>query len=308
MVVRLSNGFVQLDCYPEHGFVITAIRPRGTDRNILWNARGASFDALPTRELGPAGPESIDSFDRQVLAGGWFPMFPTAGLPGDSGDHWMHGEAARLAWDIVSTSESELVCRLRTPVSGFELERSVRLESSTVIVSMTATNDSGSAQSITFGEHPCFSRKIFAGASLVATPREAHVTSHADPLNATLVENAQFMWPNAPLTSGATADLSNIPLVPDGRHDHITLHDIGCVEIRGDQLSVLLSWDQAAMPNALIWEHFQPIGSPWGGDVFAVEPSSAPGRTWTDATTVSARTEIANGHSLSTWTELLLRT
>lgn len=306
--MQLSNGLVQVDCYPEHGFVISAIRARGNDRNILWNPRGASFGPLPLRELGPAGNESVDSFDSSMLAGGWFAMFPTAGLPGNSDDRWMHGEAARLAWHIVAKSESEVVCRLRTPVSGFELERSVKLESTTVIVSMTATNMSGSTQRITFGEHPCFSRDVFAGGSLLATPREAEVTSHADPLNARLIENARFAWPHAPLIAGGTVDLSHIPLSPDRRHDHVTLGNLGALQIRGLDLSLSLSWDHAKMPNTLIWEHFRPIGSPWDGDVFAIEPSSAPGRTLTDATAASATTEIADKESISTWMKLSIQT
>jgi len=306
--MKLTNERLTVECFPEHGFVIGAIRPHSTQRNILWNPRGASFEALPVGDLGEPGAASIESFDRGILAGGWFVMFPTAGLPGESGNHWMHGEAPRLLWEVISATDVAVVCRLTTPVSGFELVRSVMLTDATVEVTTTATNLSGEIRHVTFGEHPCFSREQFAGGTIRANPLRARTTSTADPSNSNLVESTPFHWPSAPALGGNDFDLSEVPLRADGRHDHVGLEGIDECELRGEATSVFLKWDRLAMPNALIWQHFTPVGSPWGGDVFAVEPSSAPGRSLTDAQDSAAVTLVGAGESVSTWMTLRVET
>ena len=301
--MRLTTDQLEVDLYPEHGFVIGAIRHHTDPRNILWNPDGASFDPLPAADLGPAGDASVDTFDRQLLAGGWFAMFPNAGLPSDI-TQWMHGEAPRLAWKVISAADTEVTCALRTPASGFRVERTVRVDGNTVAVTTRAVNDSGDTQQVAPGEHPCFSREVFAGGVLIADPDRAEVTSHADELNATLAASTPFTWPNAPLLEGGTTDLRVIPEEPDGRHDHVTLTGSGRVTAVGSTLAASLMWDQDAFPHSLLWEHFQPLGSPWAGDVFAIEPAHAPGRTSADAAAANAVTTVAPGETVTSWVQL----
>lgn len=302
--MRLVSDFLEVDVYPEHGYAITSISPTSTRRNILWNPPHSQPGILPSSELGPSGEASINTFDRGVLVGGWFLMFPLAGLPGTYEKLWMHGEAARLSWEIVSQSVDEVVCRLITPISQFELVRTVKVTASVVFITTLATNLSESTQEISFGEHPCFSRKEFAGSQLLAAPQSARVTSLADPLNATLKENAEFAWPFAPLHRGGTENLSEIPTKADGRHDHINLLGLNKVQILGGNTELSLSWDSEFMSDALLWQHFLPFGSPWPGDVFAIEPTSAPGRTYSEAESTNSLVRVAPGSCISTWTSL----
>lgn len=304
-VVLLSSDTIEVSCYPQHGFVIGAIRERADGRNVLWNTPNARFAPL-NGELGPTGSASIKTFDQGILAGGWFLMFPTAGLPGDQ-PVWMHGEAARVPWTVVSTTTDSVVCEVSTPVSGFDLRRSVRVNGPEVRVETVAVNRSGETREVTFGEHPCFPRTEFAGGMAMVVPDTAVVSSTADPTNATLVSDAPFDWPVAPRTNSASTDLSRIPRYADGRHDHVELTvPLGAVTLTDAERGriVELTWDSESMPHALIWQHFRPVGSPWDGDVFAVEPGSAPGRTLTEAISAAGTTRVGDGESLATWASL----
>lgn len=301
MLRQVLSDRLRVTVAPKHGFTITAIELLDGGENVLWQPADASFHDLPATELGPAGEASIDSFDRSVLAGGWFPMFPTAGLPGTSADRWMHGEAPRIAWSVVDESDSHLTAVVDTPATDIRVHRTLRVADDMVTVTTRAENRSGRDQHITFGEHPCFSRAVFAGGSLLADPARAVVTSAADPLNARLLPGQEFRWPGAPDARGGSLDQSSLPRVPDGRHDHVSLTGISRMQLRGDRHVVDLEWDAIGLPNALVWQHFRPTGSPWNGDVFAIEPMSAPGRTFDDAVAAESVTNLADGQTLETW-------
>lgn len=307
--ITLGNSAIEVECYPAHGFAIGAIRRRDSLVNLLWNPEGARFDPLTT-ELGPSGTASIDTFDRGILAGGWFLMFPTAGLPGVDAEgvgapQWMHGETARLPWKVLNQSGTSVQCEVRT--RHFLVQREVRLLGNEVRVSTEATNVSSSSQSVTFGEHPCFPRPVFGGGTVQLSAVEAAVTSIADPPNSRLAEREVFTWPQAPLGAGGLRDLSVIPEQADGRHDHVWLKNVegraSIVALSGE-LNVQLSWDAKALPYALLWQHFLPLNSPWGGDVFALEPVSAPGRTSDDAVNAGAHTSVSPMATVSSWAVL----
>lgn len=304
MIVVLSNSNLQLETYPEHGFVISSIRHKKDPRNLLWNPPTATFQALSKTYLGPSGSESIDTFDQNLLTGGWFPMFPTAGLPGDMPNRWMHGEAPRLAWDITDQKNGRVTCSMRTPSSGFAITRMVSLEGDKVRVQTTAVNNSGTVQNVSFGEHPCFSRDFFAGGVIAANPFRASVTSHGDPLRDSLVEFASFSWPNAPTVGGGMADLSAIPEFANGRQCHVLLESPGSVSIRNSTVTVTASWDEEALPYALLWQKFEPATGPESADVFAIEPSSSPGRTMSEAAEAGKVTAVAPGETISFWMSL----
>ncbi|MCC5948212.1 MAG: hypothetical protein JJT89_07120 [Nitriliruptoraceae bacterium] len=300
MVLRTDR--IEVTCSPEHGFVIGSLTTPQLG-NVFWNPPGASFAPLGD-DLGPTGEASIGSFDRGVLAGGWFPMFPSAGPPGRGHDGWMHGEAPRLPWSVTSSSDTHVRARLTTPVSGFLLERELRVSGPVLRVETEAHNVSGAVRSITFGEHPCFLREVFAGGRLVMHPAAARVTSLADPPHASLAGEQDFPWPVATGIDGDAHDVSALPVDADGRHDHVevALPD-GVVDILDASATagVRLAWDAAAMPYALLWEHFLPGSSPWPGDVFAIEPASAAGRTRTEAIALGHEREVGIGERLCTW-------
>lgn len=295
----LQNDHVRVNVAPQHGFVIASIELSDSTENILWNPPNSSLDALPSDDLGPSGDPSIQYFDREILAGGWFPMFPTAGLPGSDTERWMHGELPRLRWNVVEESDTHITAVVDTPATSFNVQRTVRLIGDTISAATRVRNHSGRTQQVTFGEHPCFSRKVFAHGVLEAAPRTVRVTSPADLINARLVGDREFCWPNGLMTTGETVDLSVIPGAPDGRHDHISLSGIKKATIRGRRHTVDLEWD---LPHALLWQNFGNL------DVFALEPMSAPGRTFDDAVAADAVTTLRDKQTLQTWMSLRVRT
>lgn len=307
VLLRIQSDRLRVSVAPQHGFVIASVALAGTDENLLWNPPEPSFEALSLTDLGSPGDESIDRFDREVLAGGWFPMFPTAGLPGSAPDRWMHGEAPRIPWTVVEQSASHVTAAVETPVTRIRVLRRVVVTDDTVTVTTIAHNRSGQLQHVTFGEHPCFSRAVFAGGELDIKPSGARVGSLADPPNALLAEEHAFAWPNAFSPVHGVIDLSSIPSAPDGRHDHVALAGVSTASISGPRHSLDLAWDSENLPNALLWQHFNPAGSPWEGDVFALEPTSAEGRTFDEAVAADSVRALADDETLRFWMSLTVR-
>ena len=93
--VVLRGGGLELSAYPSHGFVVSQLTDAATGTALLWTR---DMPVEPCRaDLGPPGAASVGTFERDLLVGGWFVMFPTVGLPDAAAqDRWMHGEAARL--------------------------------------------------------------------------------------------------------------------------------------------------------------------------------------------------------------------
>ena len=305
----LETAALSVTCHPSHGFVISAIVDRASGQNILWNPPNAPLADLDG-QIGPPGAESIETFDEGILAGGWFGMFPTAGLPGSRSDLWMHGEAPRLPWVVRDATATSISCSVDLPVSGFHLERVVQLDGTRVTVSTTEVNQSGGPRSITFGEHPCFRRELFAGGRIVLqSGSHGWVATPEQPEAARFAGDQPFLWPLVPLTTGGVEDASAVPMFPDARQDHLVLKPAGSrLVVESPQLgcAVVIEYDPLAFQHALLWQHFLPPGSPWPGDVFAVEPSSAPGCTFDDAVAAGAVRIIGDGESIRYWMSLHL--
>jgi galactose mutarotase-like enzyme len=214
----------------------------------------------------------------------------------------LHGEAARLPWDVLSASadaiEAEVTC-VRYPL---RLSRQIRLEGNSICTHSTVTNLGISDQPITHGEHPCFDRSVFAGGSLALSARSACVLPPLDPDSATLAEG-DFEWPFARTLGGEVVDLSVIPRDATGTHDHVALelaHERVAL-VAADGLKTILSVRLDEHPFMLFWRNHRAPGPPSIGewDVFALEPQSSPGRSVQDALDAGAVTPLRAGMSAS---------
>jgi hypothetical protein len=99
-------------------------------------------------------------------------------------------------------------------------------------------------------------------------------------------------------------DVAFIPEAPDGRHEQTTLLlRRGGVRITAPRIGRAFSllWDEADFPHVLLWQDYQADGAAFWGrcDTFAVEPSSAPGRSLADAVAADAVQMLAPGASVS---------
>ena len=283
-----------MSLYPRHGCVITELRPTAAGRNLLWSRPSAPLHDLDG-SIAP-GP-AIDQFDETVFAGGWFGMFPLAGIPGAGDtDIPMHGDVPRIAWEVARLDPDSAVCTARTP-SGFDVERSLRLDGPSLRVATRARNVSGVERIATWGEHPCFARDVFAGGSLSIDASSAFITPEAsDPAATRFAPGQRFDWPRALGVHGGYDDVTLVPTIADGRHDHV------CATLAAPDLEVTapglggrirVSVDLTSTPELLYWQHFLPDSSPWSGDVFGLEVCSAPGRTLDDARAANAVSVVA---------------
>lgn len=255
------------------------------------------------QDLGFALPVNAqaDDFDERVFVGGWFPMIPLAGIPGRGDvDLLMHGEAARLRWDVLSATEHELRCRLLMPRSGLTVDRIFTVEGRSLTIFSRVTNDSGVRQELTVGEHPCLDRSVFECGAIVLDARRGFITAEASSPHATRYATDQtFVWPEIRLRGGGSVDASIIPS-QDGRHDHVCLElHRGTVAATAPRLGGQLRLDVSDVLSSLLyWQHYLPSDSPWQGDTLGLEFCSAPGRTLDDARDARAVSAIEPGEAL----------
>ena len=307
--IRIGGDPLLVECDPDAGFVITGIIDPSTGTNALWERVGF-VPAEFRRALGPSGAQSNDSF-LELFVGGWFEMFPTAGYSGTvvgavgPAASFLHGEAMRMPWVVTQRDASVVeasVDMVRTP---FRLTRRLEIVGGELIVAEHAENRGRTSAPYVWGHHPCFNRATFAGGRLEIDALSAQVPGPAlDAVNNSLVLGADFTFPNAPTADGGVRDVAAIPETSDGRHEQTTLAvRNGGLRITAPRIgrAFSLSWDERDFPYVLLWQNYQAPGAAfWGtSDTFAVEPSSAPGRSLDDAVAAGAVRELAPGSSMS---------
>jgi len=270
--VVISSDQLAVTSHPEHGFHVSSVVDRSDGVELLWRRRTASPRVLGD-DLGPPGAPSVDMFDEDLLLGGWFLMFPSVGVPGpDDVDHWMHGEAPRLAWTQLEHTRSHVRCSVQTP-SGFEVVRTLGVLGSTFTIGTSITNRTAGPLTWAMGEHPCFSREAFAGGA-VTSGRES------------------------------TARRMEIPLAADGRQRHTVLPTgTGSIRLALPTRDAQLHVDPAFYPALLVWEDY---AADEGKDVIAIEPATVPGRTTTEHTQAAAWRQLDPGHTARTTVHLTL--
>lgn len=297
-VVRLEADGLAVECLPEAGFTITAIIDLSSGADALWTRTGF-VPAAPSRVLGPSGDASIETFS-DLFLGGWFEMFPTTGYPGTlpgavgPARSLLHGEVMRLPWAVGERSATVIeasVMAIRTP---FRLTRRLSIEAGDLILRERIENVAGAPAPYVWGHHPCFSRATFAGGRFHLDVAASTVPGPVyDEANNTLMAGAEFDFPHAPTQSGDVRDVARIPEQPDGRHEQSSLAlRTGGLSITAPRFgrSFSLSWDVADLPFVLLWQDYLAPGAAFWGtcDTFAVEPSSAPGRSLDDAVAASS--------------------
>lgn len=302
--VVIASDELLVECVPRHGFHVTRLVERRSGTNLLWRRHEGAIGPC-SKDLGPPGEESHRTFDTDILQGGWFVMFPSAGKPGylDGARTWMHGEVARLPWDVLQADGGSITCEVSAPVSGFLVRRTVSVAGGTVVAETTATNISKGTRSCTFGEHPCLNAEAFAGGKVIVDVADCWLvdpqpTSSARPL----APGAGLTWPLAYDTGGDPVDVSRVPDAPDGRHDHVALRPRGPIVAATAPLlhGRLEQRADDRLPYVLLWRHFGATGSFLGAArVFAIEQVSAPGIGVEDAVRGHSVTVVPPGETVT---------
>jgi galactose mutarotase-like enzyme len=307
--IRLGGDPLWVECDPDAGFVISAIVDAASGANALWQRTGF-VPGEPRRVLGPAGDPSIESFI-DLFVGGWFEMFPTTGYPGTVPGavgpalSLLHGEAMRLPWVVTHQDASSVVAAVTTVRTPFRLTRRLEIEGDELVVTEQAENLSPVSAPYVWGHHPCFDRATFAGGRFEIDVASAEVPAPVfDERNNSLVAGASFLFPDAPMADGGVRDVAAVPVAADGRHEQTTfVVRRGGVRITSPRIgrAFSLMWDERDFPHVLLWQDYRAEGAAFWGtcDTFAVEPSSAPGRSLDDAVAAGAVRELEPGGSVS---------
>jgi galactose mutarotase-like enzyme len=309
--VELASDAVRVRCNPGHGMVITEFRDEATGANALWTRSGFT-PATISRRIGTAGGPSIESF-MDIFVGGWFEMFPSAGIPGSSSGALsvMHGEVARIPWDEVERSDSRLVCETTTLRTPFGVRRTLEVMDGTLRSRTEVVNLGSEPVPFLWGQHPCFRRETFRGGRIHVDVASADVPAPPfDEQNSRLACQT-FDWPLARALDGGTADLSRIPETADGRHDHILLRPAATsARITAPSLGRELVFEFGDAPHhtVLLWQDFCAKGESLYGaiDTFTLEASNNPGRYVSDASEPEVMDAGASMHAelFMTWRDL----
>lgn len=299
--LRLADDRIEVTVLPDHGMTVEALRIDG--ENLLWERP----DHVPpplSRALGPSGAASIESL-HDLLIGGWFEMSPHAGLPGelDGAETMLHGEATRLPWNVEHCDATCLAASVRTVRWPLLLRREISIEAGRVCARSEITNEAEADLLVTHGEHPCFDRRLFAGGRLLLDAESSEVLAPLDPRHAS-APAGPFQWPLAPARSGGVVDFSAVPEAANGCHDHVAVKLAGpAIVLRsGAGHELALELDLEAHPYVLLWRNFQASSPPGFGawDVLAIEPTSAPGRSFAEAQ-ASGRARLLGGGESATY-------
>ncbi|MGW9269080.1 hypothetical protein [Microbacterium sp. NPDC055599] len=256
-VYVLRAGEARVAIAPAHGCLIHELDDGAGD--VLW------ADGRPPRVLDPSpvvGEESAREFDEDILLGGWFPMFPAAGVP--TATTQQHGWAPRVPWAVVEHTETRVTCTAAGPfLDGgvAELTRSVELEARALTVSTTVRNAGVDAGAFTWGEHPCFSRERFA--------------------------TGRAVFEGEPVAA--------VPARADGAAGHLARSARGAsAAVVGPRGAVTLTDAAGTLPHWLLWFNHASAELP-RADTLAWEPSTAAGLGVGDALAAGAVERLGAG-------------
>lgn len=297
--IIIDDGALRVVCLPLHGFVISEFHPSGVG-NLLWSRQAAS--RLPDLPVQATSVADSDDFDDAVFIGGWFGMFPTAGLPGETDDdRIMHGDLPRVRWQVQDHDRSTVTATAEAR-PGFGMTRRLSVSGGVLVVETEIRNRTDHVQLVAYGEHPCLSRTAFRGGRVVVDAGIVRIpVAVTEPGAASLLPGSEGSWPWVSGIDGAARDASRIPAVADGTHDHVALSlDSGTFAVEAPSLKgrLVFSVDPETLPHVLIWRHFHPPASPWGADVFSPEAMSHPGRSLDDPGARAALRSLESGGSL----------
>jgi len=290
----LRGETIVAEILPDFGMSIVSLRD-GSGRERLW--RRPDFTApRRTRDIGPPGEPSIEAMFA-LWPGGWFEMSPHAGMPGllDGRETMLHGEAARLPWEVVDAGPSHIEAEADCVHEPLRLRRRVEAEGDELRLRSSVENRGGEPVEVCHGEHPVFARADHAGARIELRARRARVLAQAEPEAASVLPG-EFEWPNAPAVGGGTVDLSLVPEGP-GAHDHVTIELaeplMRIVRRDGTELRI----DAGDHRHALIWRYHQPPSEPEPRDIWALEPWSFGGVNISEA--IGHTERVAPGATVS---------
>jgi hypothetical protein len=247
--------------------------------------------------------------------GGWQELFPSVNeacvyrgkrIP-------FHGEVASLPWEteILDEGGTDVAVRFRarSRQTPFVVERVLRLREGEpeLQVDGSVRNDSAETAHFVWGHHCVVGPPFLEQGCRLEIPARTIVTSPElwEPETARLEPRRRGSWPWAPLRTGGTVDLREIPGPETGSHDDLYVTDLGegWLAVSNPRLGLTfrLEWDHEVFGWIVLWQPFGGAVAPplAGSYALGIEP-------WTSrlnleqAVEAGAANELAGGASFTT--------
>jgi galactose mutarotase-like enzyme len=255
----LGNDELEVVVLPEKGAEIHSLVHRPSRTELLFHAPwGLQPPRTPPRE-GADGHAFLERY-----AGGWQELFPSVNDPTEYRGTAIpfHGEVASLPWEC-SAEDDGLRCSVRSRLTPFRLERTMRLEGARLVLDEKVTNEGDEAAHFVWGHHlvlgPPF---VEAGCVLDAPARTIETIPEVWEETARLAAGQREPWPNARLRDGGTVDLRTVPGPEAGSHDDVYLTDLdaGWATVTNPRLGLAfrLEFDPQVFRWLICWQ-------PYGG-------------------------------------------
>jgi uncharacterized protein DUF4432 len=308
--VVLENDAIRVVVLPDKGAEIHQITDLRSGTDLLFEA--------PWGLRPPGSPPLPGSGEDEFMwnyAGGWQELFPSVNeacvyrgkrIP-------FHGEVASLPWEheIVDGDGGDARVRFstRSRQTPFRVERVLRLGEGDpeLLVEGSVTNESTEPVHFVWGHHCVVGPPFLEPGCRLEIPARTIVTSPElwEPETARLEPGRREPWPLAPLRTGGTVDLRDVPGPETRSHDDLYVTDLdeGWLAVSNPRLDLTfrLEWDRAVFGWIVLWQPYGGAVAPplAGSYALGIEP-------WTSrlslerAVEAGVATELPGGVSFTT--------
>jgi galactose mutarotase-like enzyme len=264
--LELADDSLRAIVLPERGAELHSLVHVPTGIELLFQAPWG---------LRPPSADRTSFLDR--YAGGWQELFPSsndetnyrgATIP-------FHGEVATLAWDC-EPRDGTLVCTVRSQLTPFRLERTMRLDGG-LVLDERVSNVGETPAHFTWGHHLVFGPPFLEPGSLLdVRARTLETIPEMWEDTARLEPGQRRSWPYARTRDGSTVDLREVPGPEVGSHDDVYLTDLddGVATVTTSRLRARLTFDHTLFHWIISWQPYGgAIAEPLAGSyALGVEP------------------------------------
>jgi hypothetical protein len=260
--VTLENDLLRAVLLPDKGADLYQLIYKPSGINVLLET--------PWGLQPPGAPPRAGSGDRAFMwnyEGGWQELFPSANFACtyQGQEQPFHGEVALMAWDMTvleDTPEAVAVqFSVRCRLTPFRLERRMRLARGQAALEYdeTITNESEAPAHFVWGQHCVVGAPFLeAGCRLETPARVLHTPPELyEETTTRLAAGQRGDWPLAPLRTGGTLDLRDVPGPEAHSHDGLFMTDLtgGWLAVTNPRLDLTFSlhWDPAVYKWLILW-------------------------------------------------------
>ncbi len=266
--LRFWNGALELVVLPEGGsFASLTLNDDENRVNLMWDPVRLGRERGEREAFGPSKGHflCVDGFGPVTDAE------RAAGLPD-------HGEANKLPWEVVRSTESSVTFRVRLPRAQETLTRTVRMTPNERVVLVETELESEVAfdRVILWAEHATLGAPFVALGKTVVdqSAKRCRTKTYADPGSSRFPGGRDFEWPNLPghgdlrVSPGRASVYEHIGcLMDDGREDEF----ITAVATEEDLLIGYL-FPRQDFPWVQHWMHYPEDGAFAWGLEFGMQP------------------------------------